>query len=401
MSRPGQSSRLPSRSSPKVEAIHAELRQSLLNGVWKAGDRIPTETELAARFECSPGTINKAVALLVHEGLIERGRRTGMRVLRNSAAPALGNGVELDAFAFIYPSERHEGIHRMARGFQDAALERGRRLVMLPTGTDYNKEAEFIGRLAEFDVKGAVVVPLIPTFEDQLHFSRTILNPPIPVIIAGTNLPGVGCSVVQVDNIHAGYAMTRRQIERGARRIGFLCNRAWIGFVRDRYQGYRLALREAGLEEREEWVALHESIHIDFNDPLKEPTQLAHLYLEKAGFAAKPDSSTGADRRSGRNPASPASGLDAVVCADDFLGTGMIRAAVDRGLRVPEDLRVTGMDDYLTLVQPGGVSLTTYHIPYEEIGRTAFRMLEEQAQGATRKVAETLIPGHVVERASG
>lgn len=368
--------------SQKAEMIHAELRKELLDGRWKVGDRLPTEAELAERFECSQGTVNKAVALLVHEGMIERGRRTGMRVLSTSAHTARAGGVELDAFAFIYPSERHEGIHRMVRGFQDVALECGRRVVTLPTGTDYNKEAEFVSRLVEFDVKGAVVVPLIPTIDAQLHFSRTIMNPPIPVVIAGANLPGLGCSSVQMDNFHAGYVMTRRQIERGCKGIGFFSNRSWSGYIRDRYQGYRLALSEAGVAENAEWVMLNEGMNIDFEDPLKEPTQLAREYLKNTYDDI-------------------GSQLSAVVCADDFLGFGMLTAALERKLDVPGDLAISGMDDYLTIKAPGGIGLTTYHIPYEEIGQSAFRLLEEQVQGTPRKVAETLIAGRVIERCSG
>ncbi|AHF91757.1 transcriptional regulator [Opitutaceae bacterium TAV5] len=390
----------------KVDAVHAELRQKILDGVWKVDDRLPTEAELAEEFACSPATINKAAALLVQSGLIERRQRMGMRVVSNvETAPVFAVGtsaaaapaVQLDAFAMIYPSVRHEGIHRIVRGFQDEALRQVRRVVTLTTGTDYHKELEFVRRLAEFDVKGAVVVPLRPTMQAQLQFAQAIMNPPIPLVGAAANLSGSGCASVRVDNFHAGYTMTRHLIDSGARRTGFFSNRSWANYVRDRHQGYRWALREAGLEERADGVTLEQGMRIDFDDPLEEPTRMARVYLERVG----PGGAAGQD-----------GSVDAVVCGDDFLAFGMIRAALALGLRIPDDLRVTGIDDYLTIDPPGGIPLTTYHVPYETIGQRAFRLLEAQvaASNATPDVSlqsspdtipEELIAGSLVIRASG
>lgn len=361
------------RHSAKVCSIHEELRRQILAREWKVGDRLPTEAELAERFDCSPGTINKAAALLVHEGFLERGPRTGMRVLRDSAKPI---GVQLDAVAYIYPSELHEGIYRMVRGMQEAAHKRGRRVITLTTGTDYQKESEFIGRLTEFDVKGAVVTPLISSLEVQLHFSQMMLNPKMPVVLAGNNLPGLGCSGVQADNFHAGYTMTRHLLDKGLRKIGFFSNHAWAQFMRDRYYGYRWALREAGVPENSAWVYLEDAMRIDFSTPLSEPTELARNYLVNA------------------------KGIEGVVCADDFLAYGMLQAAREKNLRVPTDLRVTGIDDWLNIPRADEMPLTTYHVPYEKIGESAFDLLEAQLAGERTKPVERLISGHLIERAS-
>lgn len=373
----------------KVDEVHAALRRQIVEGEWKPEDRLPTEAELAQRFDCSPATVNKAAALLVQAGLIERKPKLGMRVVRNREK-ATEPAVQLDAFAMVYPSARHEGIHRIVRGFQDEALRQVRRVVTLTVGTDYHKELEFMRRLAEFDVKGAVVVPLRPTMESALHFSQAIMNPPIPLVGAAANLSASGCPSVRVDNFHAGYTMARHLIDGGSRRIGFFSNRSWANYVRDRYQGYRWALREAGLEEHAEWVMLEQGMRINFDDPLEEPAQLARAYLDRSGVGGR-------------------GGLEAVVGGDDFLAFGLIRAALERGLRVPDDLRVTGIDDYLSIEPPGGVELTTYHVPYEAIGQRAFHLLEQRlaaaagtgaSPGATQSVPEFLLPGQLVVRTS-
>lgn len=62
--------------------IRADVEARILSGEWKPGDRLPTETELMARYGCSRMTVNKAMASLVDTGLISRNRRAGTVVAR-------------------------------------------------------------------------------------------------------------------------------------------------------------------------------------------------------------------------------------------------------------------------------------------------------------------------------
>mgnify|MGYP001317666836 CR=1 FL=1 len=336
---------------------------------------MPNESELAERFRCSLGTVSKALALLAHEGFVERKARAGTTVTYGFRETSPGVGT-LDALAFIYPSEQHEGVWRTVKGFQDAAREAGRRVVMLTTGLDYQKEVEYVSRLSEFDVRGAVIYPVIPTPRDQAHFFQLVTESKFPVVLAEVNLPGLGCSSVVIDGFHAGYTMTRHMIRRGAQRIGFFSNFAWAPFMRDRYLGYRWALEEAGQKEPEGGVFLEAGMNPDFQNPLAEPTALA------AKFLAGPKK------------------LDAVVCADDFLACGCIAAAQKRGWSVPGDLLVSGIDDYSSLTKSRGVPLTTYRIPFEEMGREAFSLLAKGQEQGNRAPEERQIRGSLVVRES-
>ncbi|RRJ96644.1 GntR family transcriptional regulator [Opitutaceae bacterium TAV4] len=370
-------------ASKKVRNIHADLRERVLACEWQQGDTLPTELELADRFDCSPNTIAKAMMLLASEGLVERRARAGTRVLRNTPAPTSasgteeGNGgVELDAFAFIYPSAQHEGIWRTVQGFQAAAHECNRRAVMLTTGTDYRKEAEYISRLSEFHVRGAVVYPNVLTPEDQAAFSQLLVSAKFPIVLASVNLLGLGCPAVTVDAFHAGYTMTRHLIDRGLKKIGYFSNRSSSVSMRDRYLGYRKAMEEASLPMPAEWVFLEPTMHPDFADPVREPTELARGYLAQARA------------------------VEGVVCNTDFLALGLIQAARELGINVPRDLRVTGIDDY-ALASKGDIPLTTYHVPYETIGAKAFEVLAARvANKGTGPVSDIQIRGEIVVRAS-
>jgi len=357
------------RSTSRLKGIYADLRQKITGGIFKEGDRLPTTEELAKAFECSVGMASKAIAMLVNEGLVEQRRGLGTRVLKS-------HSVRLDAVAFIYPSEQHEGTRRIGQGFQDAAHEVDRRVIMLSTGTDYRKEGEIIGRLGEFDVKGAVVYPVLPEPQDRVHFEQMLLMCSFPVVLA-TALPGFRCAAVDQDGFHAGWTMTRHLLARGLKRIGFLSTYAWMPTLRENYLGYRQAMEEAGILIQPDWVVLDPDMQPDFEHPLARGEGLVSQFLHRAVEDC----------------------LEGVVCSDDFLALGCLAAARERGISVPDKFQVVGIGDYAISAQHDP-ALTTYHIPFEEIGRQAFQTLNRLLQGETTVEREIQLRGRLVERQS-
>ncbi|ARZ70969.1 LacI family transcriptional regulator [Streptomyces albireticuli] len=85
----------------------------------------------------------------------------------------------------------------------------------------------------------------------------------------------------------------------------------------------------------------------------------------------------------------------ALVCDDDVLAAGTCKAARRLGLRVPEDLSVTGFDDLslATAVEP---ELTTVRLPAEEVGEAGMRALMGVLDGGP--VAPRLLPVELVVR---
>jgi len=357
------------RSPSKQKDVYDDLRQKIAGGIFKEGDLLPTTQELSKAFKCSVGMVSKAITRLIHEGLVEQRRRLGTRVIKNRS-------VQLDAVAFIFPSEHHEGIRRIGQGFQEAAHAVQRRVVMLSTGTDYHQEGEIIGRLDEFDVKGAVVYPVLPEPQDRVHFEQMLLRCRFPVVLA-TALPGFGCPAVDQDGFHAGWTMTRHLLERGLRRIGFLANYAWMPAVRENYLGYRQAMEAAGISIQPDWVVLDPDIQPDFEHPLVEGGGVVSRFLQSA---VEGD-------------------LEGVVCSDDFLALVCLASARERGISVPDKFQVAGIGDYSISAQ-SNPPLTTYHLPFEEIGRQSFQTLNQLLQGGKPVEREIQLRGSLVVRQS-
>lgn len=359
----------------KVDIVCEDLKKRIITATWKVGENIPTELQLATEFNCSRGTISKAIARL--EGLhLLKGHKRGGTLVTSNTIKQSASSVDLDALAFVFPNERHEGIRRMARGFQDAAYAAGRSTLMLSTGLDFNKEAEVIGNLLEYNVRGCATCPVITSATEQLQFSDILTTSKIPIVLVGMTLPGTGCPSVTADFFHEGYVMTSHLTKQGLKRIGFLATSSWTQIAREKHLGYRKALEEAGIAYDSSLVHIDvQPTHSSHEHPLREPTSRGLAYLNKTPK------------------------LEGVVCIYDFLAAGLIEAARSLGIRVPEDLKVVGIDD-IVIAEVDSIGLTTYHVPFETIGQEAFKMLISLTKGQIPETTDLQLRGQLVVRES-
>ena len=91
----------------------------------------------------------------------------------------------------------------------------------------------------------------------------------------------------------------------------------------------------------------------------------------------------------------------AIICVNDFTAIGVLRELRDQGLRVPQDVSVTGFDN-IKLSEFCFPALTTVHIPRERIGHSVFESLVPNADGPTAPSREILIdPEFLVRDSTG
>ncbi|TXH69425.1 MAG: LacI family transcriptional regulator [Lysobacteraceae bacterium] len=165
----------------------------------------------------------------------------------------------------------------------------------------------------------------------------------IPLVAWGTRLPAQRYPVVGTDNRLGGRIGAEHMIRNGRRRIAFLGDER-LPEVAHRFEGYRLALREAGLKA------------------------LPELQV-RSRFAAD-DADRSAKELLARGVA-----FDGVMAASDVIAISAMRALAESGRRVPQDVSVVGFDDIL-LAEHAHPPLTTVR--------------QELAQGATALVDTVL-----------
>ena len=66
---------------PVYQNIKTEMREWIQTGIWKQGGLIPVEAALAKEFGCARATVNRALRKLAQEGILERRRKAGTRVV--------------------------------------------------------------------------------------------------------------------------------------------------------------------------------------------------------------------------------------------------------------------------------------------------------------------------------
>lgn len=163
-----------------------------------------------------------------------------------------------------------------------------------------------------------------------------------PVVIIGRHIEELADRCVFVDNVHGGYVATRHLIDQGHERIAHLTGNLSMKDGRDRLEGYKAALREAGLE-------FDEALIVDSE------------FVEAGGYR-------GMQRllRRGRD-------FTAAFAANDQSAAGALLALKESGLSVPEDVSIVGYDDVL-LAKYVSPALTTVGQPYVEMGRSAAKL---------------------------
>jgi LacI family transcriptional regulator len=172
-----------------------------------------------------------------------------------------------------------------------------------------------------------------------------------PVVLLDSRFLRCRFDRVLINNEDAAYTGTLHLVEQGHQDIGYLGSSVFINNFRDRFAGYRAALRKAGIQP-------DSCLRLDL-----EPT------LE------------GACRDMQRILASGSRPLPTAFFADnDIIACGAMKAMQAQGLRIPEDVSLVGIDDmpFCEMVQP---RLTTVRVFKQEIGGIAVRRLMEKIGG--------------------
>ena len=157
-------------------------------------------------------------------------------------------------------------------------------------------------------------------------------------------LPEPGPLTVTFDNRGGARRLTEHLLQLGHRRIGYLAGPAGRTTTRHRLEGHREALTAAGLAGDAERLTVQGA------------------YDRAAGY-------DGALELLRREP-----GLTAIMAANDTVALGVCAALRDRGLRIPEDVSVTGFDD-LPFAVDAMPALTTVRLPLHDAAARAGRLV--------------------------
>jgi LacI family transcriptional regulator len=199
---------------------------------------------------------------------------------------------------------------------------------------------------------------------------RRLLERRIPTVAVDREIPNLEIDCVVADNFGGSKAATEHLLLLGHRRIGCFVRASSLSNATERVRGYQAAMEQAGLAATPD---LFVSSGHGFQDGRKAMAQLL-------GGVTKPT---------------------AVLAYPDTMAIGAIRASLDAGLRVPEEMSVVGFDDIPTsaFIHP---PLTTVSMPKWEMGQRAAEVLLTRIQGgdAGRPPQRLVLPTTLIVRES-
>ncbi|PNY79311.1 LacI family DNA-binding transcriptional regulator [Deinococcus koreensis] len=329
----------------------------------------PTIKDVSRRANVSTATVSRV--LNGERWVAEATREAVLRAVQelnykpNAVARSLINA-QTKTLAILFPKVSDMFSGTVLSGIEDAAQAQGFSVIVCRTGGGRERTLEYLQVLAEKRVDGIIFASEVLR-EEYAAFIRR-LN--IPLVVLSGETQDAAIPTVRCDDHQAAYAATGYLIGLGHERIGMLYGGAHeTPEQHGRLQGFFEAHRDHGLAVDEAQVLL------------------------QPGFAFK-DGLEGAHTLLGR----PLN-LSALFASSDELALGVISAAYQRGLRVPDDLSVMGFDD-LPLAEMSVPPLTTVRQPLYGMGRRAATMLLDHIQSVQPLAGSAVFPTTIVERRS-
>ena len=209
------------------------------------------------------------------------------------------------------------------------------------------------------------VSALILMGQFEQRYVEMIMEAGLPTVLLDFYCDGPDADAIVSDSLSGCYQLTRRLIEYGHRGIGFVGSVQCTTSIMERYSGYMRAMIFEGLPLRPEWLIEDRGADMKYLPEFSLPETLPTAF----------------------------------VCENDEIDMQLIAQLERRGVRVPEDVSVTGFDNfiYATLSTP---PLTTYSVDQGRMAQVAVRRLLSRIKDGSEGPLRTIVGGWIVERAS-
>ena len=268
-----------------------------------------------------------------------------------------------NAIGLIISDIRNSYFSEAARGAEDAAYSAGLDILLCNSDVDSGKQMHYINSLIEKRVDGIIMNSVaILTKEEQDYIAAS----GIPVVLLNRAADCPLFSTVCADNERGGRLIAECLLAHGHRHVVHLTGPRNHANLAMRAKGFLDGFRQAGESDASVVHGLH---------TMEGGYQMAKNLLRS------------------RNK------ITAISTANDAVAFGVIKAAMESGIRIPEDISLIGFDDVelAALVHP---PLTTVRQPKYEMGVAALEMIVKLTNAKHRMPEHRVLGVELVERAS-
>ena len=327
----------------KYHRLVQHLQEQIRSGELQAGDRLPTFADFQQSFGVTSQTVNHAFLVLEQKGLIVRQRGRGVYVAEPSsiAAPETSQrhgiiGLCGWGFGFHWGSSSY--WTQFLNGVRHQVRANDSQILLLED--DVSKGWEKVDGVLLADRNVAKFLRSIPS--------------QLPVVCLFDDY--ANRASVSVDESAGIRLAARHLLDLGHKHIAYL----YDPFVPARLDSHKSALREAGIAPRQNWLrALPERCAGDLQFNAAGQKEMAAWLGDqsKDGWAR--------------------SGCTALLCHNDDVAVGAMRAIKEAGLKIPSDVSVVGFDG-TEVGEHALPQLTTVEVPLRQMGKAAIELLQRQ-----------------------
>ena len=328
--------------------------------------------DIAQELGVSIGTVSKVLRehpdISVETRERVRKRMAELNYRPNLAARALVTG-RTHTIGLVVPDLVHPFFAEVASALSRLLRKQGYSLIISSSDEDLDSESRAIDHLLERQVDAMILA----SSQKDPAFFRNIETQKTPFVLIDRKPEGAKVNFVGADDQEVGRIATEHLIEMGCRRIAHIGGPG-ISTALGRLRGYQQALQRHGLPLDPKYVISRE--HAD------EASDATGYEAMKALLAAK------------RAP-------DGVFCYNDPTAMGAMQAALDQGIRIPQDLALIGSGNvrYAKFLR---VPLSTIDQHSDEIGdraaKLALKLIESKSLPKAKSIL--LTPQLVVRESS-
>ncbi|MFC2163538.1 LacI family DNA-binding transcriptional regulator [Acidobacteriota bacterium] len=328
-----------------------------------------TIKDLAHELELSYATVSRAlnnhprISQRTKERVLLAAQNMGYRpnYFAKSLVKRKSNLIGLLVYDF-----RNTFYPELIRIIQDKAEELGYWVIQGSTDDKLDKSNSLITSMMNTGVDGIIIASVRE--DDQTV--KNLFDAGFAVVLVNRRIKEDVGDYVVLDNVDGAYLAVNHLLRMGRRRVGMIKGPSFTSTGEERYIGYLKAIQDAGL-------------------PLVEGLVEEGFFREDVGHQLAKC------LMSKRNPP------DAILCGDDEIAMGAMRALDDMGLRVPDDVGLIGFDDSRISSHPR-IQLTTISQDVTKMGSLATEILIRRIEGRSSEYERiTLKPNLVIRKSCG
>jgi DNA-binding LacI/PurR family transcriptional regulator len=269
-------------------------------------------------------------------------------------------------FGLVIPASTNPVYARMIFAIEERAHELGYDLLLAHTLNKAEREDACLRRLLSRRVDGLFITPVY-RFEAEARIYREIVARKTPTVLLGPPAPFCKNFIsVEIEEVAASFSVTKHLIDLGHKKIAYFTGPTAAPWAHERFEGYRRAHREAGLEVDDKLVFAAGGT---VEDGAKATLQMLN---------------------EGCHPT-------AVQAVSDQVAIGCAETLLQQGLKVPVDISVAGFGNIMA-AQYYRVPLTTIRQPKFRFGAAAVEMMMSLIRG--EKASSRRLPAELIIRQS-